>query len=129
MAIFQGSLQVGLGLLTLAFIADGLMLLTIAATFFAGGGAYVCTNMTGTMSERIPKAGSLGITLLIGFGFGAAGFSNAIMGSIADQYLPDALDEQVTDQVLESVQQRFPGYLAEANEVSGDLNRLAELGC
>src|SRR5690625_7370899 len=106
-----------------------MILLMIAATFFAGGVSFFFPNMTGLMSERFPKAGSLGITLLIGFGFGAAGFSNAIMGSIADQYLPDALDEQVTVQVLESVQQRFPGYLAEANEVSGDLNRLGEVGC
>src|SRR5690625_2516826 len=128
MANFQGSLQVGIGLLMFAFIEDGMILLMIAATFFAGGVAFFFPNMTGLMSERFPKAGSLGITLLIGFGFGAAGFSNAIMGSIADQYLPDALAEQVTVQLLEDVQQRFPVYVAEAEAASGDLNRLAELG-
>lgn len=126
--LLGGSFFVGVGLLMFAFIEDGMILLMIAATFFAGGVAFFFPNMTGLMSERFPKAGSLGITLLIGFGFGAAGFSNAIMGSIADQYLPDALDEQVTVQLLEDVEQRFPEYLIEAEAASGDLDRLAELG-
>src|SRR5690625_4462435 len=125
MANFQGSLHVGIGLLMFAFIEDGMILLMIAATYFAGGVAFFFPIMTGLMSERFPKAGSLGCTLLIRVDFGAAECSNAIMGSIEDQYLPDALDEQVTVQVLEGVQQRFPGYLAEANEVSGAFNRLA----
>lgn len=111
-----------------AFIEDGAVPLMIAATFFAGGVAFFFPNMTGMMSERFPKAGSLGIILLIGFGFGAAGFSNAIMGNVADQYLPDALPENQTVEILEQVEERFPVYAARAEAASGDLDRLAELG-
>jgi fucose permease len=125
--LLGGSFLVGVGLLMFAFIEDGIIPLMIAATFFAGGIAFFFPNMTGLMSERFPKAGSLGIILLIGFGFGAAGFSNAIMGSIADRYLPDALEEQRTVQLLQDVRDRFPEYVTEAEAASGDLDRLAEL--
>ncbi|MEX0680660.1 MAG: MFS transporter [Balneolales bacterium] len=126
--LLGGSFLVGIGLLMFAFIEEGVVPLMIAATFFAGGVAFFFPNMTGLMSERFPKAGSLGIILLIGFGFGAAGFSNAIMGEVADRYLPDALDEQQTVEVLERVEQRFPEYVRKAEAASGDLDRLAELG-
>lgn len=126
--LLGGAFLVGIGLVMFAFIEEGVVPLMIAATFFAGGIAYFFPNMTGLMSERFPKAGSLGIILLIGFGFGAAGFSNALMGEVADRYLPDALDEERTVEILEQVEERFPEYVRMAEMASGDLDRLAELG-
>ena len=80
------------------------------------------------MSEHFPQAGSLGIVLMIGIGFFAAGGSNVIMGGIADHYLPDALDETQTVDVLEQVEHRFPEYAVTAESVADDPAALAALG-
>jgi hypothetical protein len=61
-------------------------------------------------------------------GFVGGGMSNAIMGEIADSYLPEALNEQETVRVLEEVEQEFPEYLEEANEAKGDAEAVAALG-
>src|SRR5690625_7211551 len=84
--------------------------------------------MVGLLSERYPKAGSLGIVLMIGFGFFAAGGANAIMGSIADGYLPDALNEEQTVQVMEQVEERYPIYIQEAQDGAGKRQQLAPRG-
>ncbi len=126
--LFGGAILTGIGLLMFSFFAVGTLPLMIAATFFACGIAFFFPNMVGLMSERFPKAGSLGIVLLIGIGFIAAGGSNAIMGEIADRYLPDALDEQQTVAVLEQVEERFPTYAADAEAVADDPAALASLG-
>ena len=126
--LLGASILTGTGLLMFSFIETGLFPLMIAATVFACGVAFYFPTMVGLMSERFPKAGSLGIVLLIGFGFFAAGGSNAIMGSIADSYLPDALDEQETVSVLEQVEERFPEYVERAEEAAGNPEQLAELG-
>ncbi|NBC66406.1 MAG: hypothetical protein GVY07_12240, partial [Bacteroidetes bacterium] len=75
-----------------------------------------------------PKAGSLGIVLLLGMGFFGGGVANAVIGEIADSYLPDALDEQATVQVLEQVEQEFPEYVEMAEEAAGNTEALAALG-
>ena len=56
----------------------------------------------------------------MGMGFFGAGASNAIMGGIADYYLPDALDEQRTVQILVEIDQRFPEYIALAEQAEGN---------
>src|SRR5699024_5205984 len=76
----------GVGLLMFAFFESGIIPLMLAATVFASGVAFCFPTMVGLMSERLPKAGSLGIVLMIGMGFFAAGGANAIMGEIADSY-------------------------------------------
>lgn len=126
--LLGASILTGTGLLMFSFIETGLLPLMIAATVFACGVAFYFPTMVGLMSERFPKAGSLGIVLLIGFGFFAAGGSNAIMGSIADSYLPDALNEQETVSVLEQVEERFPEYVMRAENAAGSPSQLAELG-
>ena len=126
--LLGASILTGTGLLMFSFIETGLFPLMIAATVFACGVAFYFPTMVGLMSERFPKAGSLGIVLLIGFGFFAAGGSNAIMGSIADSYLPDALDEQETVTILEQVEERFPEYVMRAENATGNTAQLAELG-
>jgi len=126
--LLGASILTGIGLLMFAFIETGLLPLMLAATVFACGVAFFFPTMVGLMSERFPKSGSLGIVLLIGMGFFAAGGSNAIMGGIADRYLPDALDEQQTVQVLEQVEERYPDYVEQAADATDDPAMLAELG-
>ncbi len=126
--LLGSSVLTGIGLLMFAFIESGTIPIMFAATVFGCGVAFYFPTMVGLMSEKFPKAGSLGIVLLIGLGFFAAGSSNGIMGQIADGYLPENLDEQQTLSVLEQVEERFPAYVAKAEDASGDLEQLAELG-
>ena len=126
--LLGGGVLTGIGLLIFSFVETGTLPLMIAATFFAVGIAFFFPNMVGLMSERFPQTGSLGIVLLMGVGFFAAGSSNPIMGGIADRYLPAALDVPQTVQILETAEERLPGYISRAEAASGDIQRLAELG-
>lgn len=125
--LLWSSILTGIGLYMFAFIETGLFPLMLAGTFFAAGVAFYFPTMVGLMSERYPRSGSLGIVLMIGLGFFAAGGSNAIMGGIADNYLPDALDETETVSVLEQVEERFPDYISTA-QAATSMQDLAELG-
>jgi fucose permease len=126
--LLGASIFTGIGLLLFSFIESGIVPLMIAATFFAVGITFYFPTMVGFMSERFPKAGSLGLILLMGMGFVGAGISNALMGEIADRYIPDALDEQQTVMILEEIEERFPVYVAQARAAGGDTERLMELG-
>lgn len=126
--LLGGSILTGTGLLLFSFIESGLFMLMIVATIYALGITFYFPTMVGLMSERFPKAGSLGIVLLMGMGFVGAGASNAIMGSIADRYLPDALDEGRTVQILEQIEERFPAYITAAENVQNDPEALQKLG-
>lgn len=126
--LLGGSVLTGVGLLLFAFVESGTVMLMTAATFFAVGITFFFPTMVGFMSERFPKAGSLGLVILMGAGFFGAGASNGIMGAIADTYLPDALDEQQTVQILEEIEDRFPQYLAAAEAAEGDSEALLRLG-
>src|SRR5690625_5845225 len=110
------------------FIEAGIFPLLLAATIFGAGVAFYFPTVVGLLSERYPKAGSLGIVLMIGFGFFAAGGANAIMGSIADGYLPDALNEEQTVQVMKQVEERYPTYIKEAHDTAGNPQQPTELG-
>src|SRR5690606_38495001 len=118
----------GLGLILFSVFETGMFKLLFAATVFAFGVAFFFPTMVGLMSERFPKAGSVGIVLMIGMGMAASGTLQGQMGGIADRYMPDALDEQRTVQVLEQVENRFPRYVEQANAAAGDLDALADLG-
>jgi fucose permease len=126
--LLGASLLTGIGLLLFAFIETGIVPLMIAATIFALGVTFYFPTMVGLMSERFPKAGSLGIVLLMGMGFIGAGGSNAIMGEIADRYIPDALDEQQTVIILEEIEERFPEYVTRAEAAGDDPDELLQLG-
>lgn len=126
--LLGGSFLTFISLLMFSFIETGILLLMIAGGFFAAGIAFFVPNMIGLMSERFPKAGSLGIVLLIGMGFVGGGISNAIMGEIADRYLPEALDQQQTISILETVQDQFPNYVERAERAAGNSQAIAELG-
>ncbi|MEE4111145.1 MAG: MFS transporter [Halieaceae bacterium] len=105
------------GLLLFSFLESKIVPLMMAGAIYAVGIAFFVPNMIGLMTERFPKAGSLGIVLLIGTGFIGGGVSNAIMGQVADSYLPKALDEPATARILMEVETRFPEYLEEAVRV------------
>ncbi|MFH5834370.1 MFS transporter [Halalkalibaculum sp. DA384] len=126
--LIGGSILTFLGLLIFSFVEAGIALLMLAGALFAVGIAFFVPNMIGLMSERFPKAGLLGIVLLIGMGFVGGGASNAIMGEIVDSYMPEALDEQRTVQILRQVEERFPAHLEKAEKASGNRQALAELG-
>ena len=117
--LLGGSFLTFISLLLFSYVETNILTLMIAGAFFAIGIAFFVPNMIGLMSERFPKSGSLGIVLLIGMGFVGGGITNAIMGVVADGYLPNALDEQSTVQILEEVEQQFPEYLDAARQARG----------
>lgn len=116
------------GLLLFSYLESSIIPLMLAGAVYAVGIAFFVPNMIGLMTERFPRAGSLGIVLLIGTGFIGGGVSNAIMGQIADRYLPGALNEQATVRILTQVQNTFPDYLEEAMRVKENPAAVASLG-
>jgi hypothetical protein len=126
--LFGAAVLTGCGLLMFAFIENGLFPLLLAGTVFACGIAFFFPTMVGLMSERFPRAGSLGIVLMIGVGFFAAGGANAIMGAIADRYLPEGLNTESTLSVLRQVEARYPAYVEQAKAQSSEFAALKRLG-
>ena len=104
----------GSGLYMLSFVS-GLWSALAVATLFAWGVAFFFPTMVGSMSERLPRTGSLGIVLMAGVGLGTAGAVGIpVMGSVADQLLADRLQPAETMALLEDVQATYPQYLATA---------------
>lgn len=126
--LIAASVLTALGLYLFAFIETGMVPLLLAGTVFAAGVAFYFPTMVGLLSERFPRAGSLGIVLLIGMGFLGSGASNAIMGNIADGYMVEALDTEQTVALLEQVEQGYPAYVSAAEAADGDLEAMAALG-
>lgn len=126
--LFCAAVLTGVGLILFSVFESGVFKLLFAATVFAFGVAFFFPTMVGLMSERFPKAGSVGIVLMIGMGMAASGTLQGQMGAIADRYMPEALDEQRTVSVLERVDERLPAYVDKAEAAAGDLDELAELG-
>jgi putative membrane-bound dehydrogenase-like protein len=113
----------GSGLFLLSF-ATGTWSAVAAATVFAWGVAFFFPTMVGSVSERMPKTGSLGIVLTAGVGLGMAGAVGVpSMGKLADRYLAQALPAE-TLAVLQRVEQRFPDHLERATAATS----LASLG-
>ncbi len=126
--LFCAAILTALGLFMFSSIESGIVPLMAAATVFAFGVAFFFPTMVGFMSERFPKAGSLGIVLMIGMGMAASGTVQGLMGGVADRYLPEALDETRTVAVMEQVEARYPAYVAAATEVADNPQALADLG-
>lgn len=108
--LFCAAVLTGVGLLMFSLFDSGLFKLMAAATIFAFGVAFFFPTMVGLMSERFPKAGSVGIVLMIGAGMGVSGTLQGQMGAIADRYMPDALDSTQVVVILEQVETRYPAY-------------------
>lgn len=112
----------GTGLFLLSF-ADSTPMAFAAATIFAWGVAFFFPTMVGSMSERVPKTGSLGIVLMAGIGLGMSGAVGVpLMGKLADRYLAESLPANTAD-VLQRVAARFPEYVQRAQTTS-DLSTL-----
>lgn len=126
--LLGASVLTGSGLLMFALLEPTMMAAMASATVFAVGVAFFFPTMVGLLSERLPRTGSLGIVLLIGFGFLSGGAAAPIMGQIADSYLPEALPEQKTVAVLEQVEEHFPAYVKQANDAADNPEKLASLG-
>lgn len=104
----------GTGLYLLSSVS-GLWSALAVATLFAWGVAFFFPTMVGSMSERLPRTGSLGIVLMGGVGLGMAGAVGIpLMGSIADQLLADRLQPAETMALLQQVQTTYPQYLQNA---------------
>lgn len=114
--LFCAAILTGVGLLMFSVFDSGLFKLMLAATIFAFGVAFFFPTMVGLMSERFPKAGSVGIVLMIGMGMAASGTLQGQMGVIADRYMPDALSESQVVTILEQVDERYPIYRDQAAE-------------
>jgi fucose permease len=126
--LFCASILTAIGLLMFATFESNIVALMLAATVFAFGVAFFFPTMVGLMSERFPKAGSLGIVLMIGAGMTASGTIQGVMGTIADTHLTKAMDEQRVVQIMEQVESRYPGYVQQAEAATGNLEALAALG-
>lgn len=126
--LLGASLVTGTGLYMFALLEPTTVTVMAAATVFAVGVAFFFPTMVGLLSERLPRTGSLGMVLMIGFGFIAGGAAAPIMGDIADRYLPEALPEEETVTVLEEMEERFPGYVEKAEAAADDPEALADLG-
>jgi fucose permease len=110
----------GVGLLLLSY-SQGIWSALGSATIFAIGPAFYFPTVVGSVSERMPKTGSLGIVLTGGVGLGAAGlFGVPVLGNIADHYLGDALPAATTVALLETVERGFPAYLERAAAVEDE---------
>lgn len=126
--LLSSAVLTGIALYLFSIFESGIVPLMLAATVFALGVAFFFPTMVGFVSERIPKAGSFGMVLMMGLGFLVAGWAQTLMGGIADNYLPEALNTQRVTAVLEEVTDRFPQYLQRAEAAADDPQALAELG-
>lgn len=115
--LLMGAMLVGTGLFLLSF-ATGKWTAFAAATVFAFGVAFFFPTMVGTVSERMPRTGSLGIVLTAGIGLGMSGLvMQPFMGKLADKYLAESLPAQTTE-FLQRASAKLGEY--EARGKSGD---------
>jgi fucose permease len=122
--LLAASILTGSGLFLMSFVT-GLWSALAAATVFAWGVAFFFPTMVGTVSERMPRTGSLGIVLTAGVGLGMAGAVGVpLMGKLADGYLAAELPPAETVAVLQRVEQQFPAYIERARQAT----ELSQLG-
>jgi len=116
--LLGSAILTGTGLFLLSSVT-GLWSAFAVATIFAWGIAFFFPTMVGTMAEKLPKTGSLGIVLMGGVGLGMAGLVGVPqMGKIADRYLAEALPQAETVAVLERAESTLPTYLAQAQSAT-----------
>jgi putative membrane-bound dehydrogenase-like protein len=107
--LLGGAVLAGSGLLLLSF-AKSTPAAFAAATVYAFGVAFFFPTMVGTVSERMPRTGSLGIVLTAGIGLGMSGLvMQPFMGKLADRYLAEALPAQ-TAEFLQRASARLGEY-------------------
>ena len=116
--LLTAAILTGSGLFLMSFVT-GLWSALAAATVFAWGVAFFFPTMVGTVSERMPKTGSLGIVLTAGVGLGMAGAVGVpLMGKLADGYLAEEIPPAETLALLQQVEQSFPAYIERAAQTT-----------
>lgn len=110
----------GLGLYWLSF-AENMGMAFASATLFAVGVCYFWPTMLGVVSERVPRSGALGLSLMGGIGMLMVGVVTAPqMGRLADGYLHDKLAEPENAAeviaVLKQVTEVYPPLAAEVRQ-------------
>lgn len=116
--LLGSAILTGTGLFLLSSVT-GLWSAFAVATLFAWGIAFFFPTMVGTMAEKLPRTGSLGIVLMGGVGLGMAGAVGVPgMGKIADTYLAEALPPAETVALLERAESTLPTYIAQAQSAS-----------
>ncbi|MGD8496223.1 MAG: MFS transporter [Gemmatimonadales bacterium] len=94
--LLMSSILAGLGLLGLYNWGHGVMAF-VAATVFAVGVCYFWPTMLGTVSERVPRSGALGLGLMGTVGMATVGLVTAPqMGHVADIYAHERLPAEET---------------------------------
>jgi putative membrane-bound dehydrogenase-like protein len=115
--LLTAAILTGSGLFLLSF-ASGTLSALAAATVFAWGVAFFFPTMVGTVSEKMPKTGSLGIVLTAGIGLGMAGAVGVpLMGKLTDRFLAESLPPS-TVTLLQQAEQKFPSYITQAQGVT-----------
>ncbi len=110
------SIASGVGLYMLSY-SQSYVMIAIAATIFAVGISFFWPTMLGSVNERVPRSGALGMALMGGVGMVVVGaFTIPLMGDIADQYAAEQMPEEQTVQVLERTVKTFPNQLDEVPE-------------
>lgn len=112
----------GLGLFLLSF-ASTTATAFIYATLFAVGIAFFWPTMLGSVSERIPESGAVGMSVLGGAGMLMVGaVTIPLMGQIIDQNVPEQLPEQETIATIEEAHKVFQNRIGDVPEnLRGDV--------
>lgn len=118
----------GAGLLLLSF-ANSLITAFLFATIFAVGISFFWPTMLGSVSERVPESGAVGMGLLGGAGMLMVGaVTIPLMGQIIDQNIPERLPEQETVAVIKEANQVFQKRLSEVpDNLQGDVKNTIDL--
>ncbi len=81
----------GLGLLGLSIWGTGVLTI-LSATVFAVGVCYFWPTMLGTVSERVPRSGALGLGLMGTVGMATVGIvTSPLMGKVADDHAAERI--------------------------------------
>ena len=87
--LIVSSILGAIGLYTLSIAASAPMAV-LGATVFAMGVCFFWPTMLGTVSERFPKTGALGLAIMGGAGMLATSFAQPVIGGTRDSVATDA---------------------------------------
>lgn len=119
--LLMSSILAGLGLLGLYNWGHGIMAF-VAATVFAVGVCYFWPTMLGTVSERVPRSGALGLGLMGTVGMATVGLVTAPqMGHVADIYAHERLPAEETMALFESASNQLADAERPDARVAGEM--------
>ena len=99
----------------------------LSATVFAVGVSYFWPTMLGTVAERVPRSGALGLGLMGAMGMAFVGLvTSPQMGAIADEYAHQHLDTEQQEQVvalMEDVTSTYPALSPSEEAFQNEISR------